>query len=127
MLLLNFSHPLTAAQIQQLETLCGQPLTQVISVAVHFDEQQPFEEQLNALMNGIAITSKQWQTEAILVVPPAYNFIAAAVLADLHGKMGYFPSIVRLRPVVGAVIRQFEIAEILDLQNLRNRARQERK
>ena len=33
------------------------------------------------------------------VVPPALNFITAVLLAELHGRMGYFPAIVRLRPV----------------------------
>ena len=40
--------------------------------------------------------------------------------------MGYFPAMVRLRPLTGSVVRQFEVAEILDLQQLRERGRRSR-
>ncbi len=46
------------------------------------------------------------------------------LLAELHGRMGYFPSILRLRPVRDSLPPAFEIAEILNLQALRDRARQ---
>jgi hypothetical protein len=37
--------------------------------------------------------------------------------------MGYFPPVLRLRPVAGSVPPQFEVAEILNLQAVRDRAR----
>jgi len=40
--------------------------------------------------------------------------------------MGYFPPVVRLRPVEGSIPRRFEVAEILDLQALREQARTQR-
>jgi hypothetical protein len=47
-------------------------------------------------------------------------------LAELHGRMGYFPPILRLRPVEGAIPPRFEVAEIINLQALRDAARKER-
>jgi len=126
MLLLNFSHPLTDEQKAQIETLTGQAIAQVIAVPVHFDNAQPFRPQLEALLAQVPLTPNQWQTEAILVNLPALNFIAALLLADLHGRMGYFPPVVRIRPVPHALPPRYEVAEILDLQAVRDAARAQR-
>jgi hypothetical protein len=126
MILLNFSHPITDAQRRQIEALAGNGIAQVIAVMPQFDEQLPFLPQLHALLAQIELTPDQWQSEPILVVLPSLNFITAGLLAELHGRMGYFPPIVRTRPVAGAIPRRFEIGEIIDLQHLRERARRQR-
>lgn len=126
MLLLNFSHPITPEQGEGIVALTGQGIDRVLAVMPHFDEQLPFAPQLAALMDQIPLTPAQWQGEPILVILPSLNFIAAALLAELHGRMGYFPPIVRTRPVADAVPRRFEVAEILDLQALREKARSQR-
>ena len=126
MILLNFSHPLTAAQADQIAALTGQPIADLRDLPTQFDEQQPFASQLAALMTTIDLTPAQWQGEPILVVLPSLNFIAAALLAELHGRMGYFPPVARTRPVAGSMPRRYEVAEILDLQALREQARRQR-
>ena len=126
MLLLNFSHPLSQDQVAQIEAFTDQPVLRSINTMPHFDERQPFEPQLDVLLDQIELTPEQWQTEPILVILPALNFIAGALLANLHGRMGYFPHVVRTRPVEGSIPRRFEVAEILDLQALRAAARESR-
>jgi hypothetical protein len=126
MILLNFSHPLTDPQRSQIEALLGRAIDQELAAMPQFDEQQPFGPQMNALLAQIDLTPAQWQGEPILVVLPSLNFIAALLLAELHGRMGYFPPAVRTKPVANAVPRQFEVAEILDLQAIREQARQRR-
>ena len=126
MILLNFSHPFTPEQQAQVEAIAGQPILRIISAMPHFDEQQPFEPQLAALLDQVELSPQQWQTEPILVVLPALNFIAGALLAHLHGRMGYFPHVARTRPVAGAIPRRYEMAEILDLQALRAAGRRAR-
>jgi len=123
MILLNFSHPITDPQRGQIEALLGQSIGREIAAMPQFDEQQPFGPQMDALLGRIDLSPAQWQGEPILVVLPSLNFIAAALLAELHGRMGYFPPVVRTRPVTGALPRQFEVAEILDLQGMREAAR----
>ena len=78
------------------------------------------------LLDAAGLTSEQWQTTPILVVLPSLNFIAAALLAELHGRMGNFPPIVRIRPVAESLPRRYEVAEILDLQAIRDAARRKR-
>jgi len=126
MLLLNFSHPVTDAQRAQIEALAGSPITSVVDVPSQFDERAPFVPQVGALLARIDLSAEAWQTEAILVILPSLNFIAAALLAELHGRMGYFPAVVRTRPVADALPRRYEVAELLDLQAIRESARKQR-
>ena len=126
MILLNFSHPITPAQQAQIEALAGAPVERTLAVLPQFDEQQPFLPQVHDLLNQVDLAPEAWQSEPILVVLPSLNFIAAALLAELHGRMGYFPPVVRTRPLAGAVPRRYEVAEILDLQAIRSEARRRR-
>jgi hypothetical protein len=126
MILLNFSHPLTPEQTARVESLAGQKVDQVVTLTVQFDNSQPFLPQLKSLLMQVPLTAEQWQTEAILIVPPALHVITAMLLADLHGRMGYFPAMLRLRPVADATPTRYEAAEILNLQMVREEARQER-
>lgn len=126
MILLNLSHPLTAEQQAQVEALTGQPITRTLAVPAQFDHQQPFEPQLAALMAQIDLSPEEWQTAPIVVNAPSLNFIAVLVLAELHGRMGYFAPVLRLRPVAGSLPPRYEVAEILNLQAVRDAARVKR-
>jgi hypothetical protein len=126
MILLNFSHPLTPEQLAQIETLTGQRVERLIAAPAQFDPQAPFGPQLAALLEAVPLTPEAWQSTPILVNPPALNFIAVLLLAELHGRMGYFPPVVRLRPVAGALPPRYEVAEILNLQAVRDQARAKR-
>lgn len=79
-----------------------------------------------ALADQVGFTPEEWQTAALLVNPPSLHVIAAALLAELHGRMGYFPSILRLRLVPGSNPPQFEVAEVLNLNEIREQARKSR-
>ncbi len=126
MIVLNFSHPLTADHLTQIETMAAQKIEQVIDIKVQFDNEQPFEPQLRELMTKTPLTSSEWQTKPLLVNLPSLNVIAALLLAELHGRMGYFPPVLRLRPIPNTTPVQFEVAEILNLQTVREKARKER-
>ena len=126
MIILNFSHPLTEEQVAQIEAVTQTTVTRVIAVTPQFDEQEVFVDQLTALMAAIDLTPLEWQSAPLLVVLPSLNFIAGLLLAELHGRMGYFPPVVRTRPVAGVVPRRYEIAEVLDLQDVREQARRQR-
>ena len=126
MILINFSHPLTATQLTTIETLIQEKLARIIEVKTHFNETQLYTEQARTLLESVGLTPAQWQQERLLINPPSLSAIAALVLAELHGRMGYFPSIIRLRPVPGSMPPQFEVAEILNLHAVREQARLER-
>jgi len=126
MILLNFSHPLPPDQLARLETLTSQPITRVIEIKTQIDPQADLVPQIVALADACGLSPAQWQTESILVLPPALNFVAVTLQAELHGRMGYFPAHVRTRPVEGAVPPRYEVAEIINLQAVREEARKRR-
>lgn len=126
MLLLNLSHPFTPIQLARVEELANQKVERVLVAPAQFDHQQPFGPQLEALLAQIDLTAEEWQTASLLLNPPSLNFITALVLAEIHGRTGYFPPVVRLRPVKDALPPRFEVAEILNLQAVRDEARKKR-
>jgi len=126
MIVLNFAHPLTPAQLEQIQALTGEPVDEIIGIKSYFDNDQPFTPQLAALLEHVHLTTEEWQTTPLLINPPAYNYVAVLLLAELHGRMGYFPACLRLRPLDDAVPPRFEVAEILNLQKVRNGARKAR-
>lgn len=126
MLVLNFSHPLTGEQVGRIEQLLGQGIEQIIALPAQFDQQQPFAPQLEQLLRGVNLTPQEWQGLPLLVVLPALSAIAAALLAELHGRMGYFPPAVRLKPVEGVLPPRYDVAEVLNLQAVRDAARLKR-
>jgi hypothetical protein len=123
MLLLNFSHPLTPDQVKGIEAITEQTVERTIEAQTQFDHARLFPEQVRELVDGLGLTSAQWQQEALLINPPALNAIAVTLLAELHGRMGYFPPVVRLRPVAGSTPPRFEVAEVINLQQVRDEAR----
>jgi len=127
MVIINFSHPLTEEQLAQIEALAGQKVERVMEIPTQLDPAAPFAPQVAELADKVGFSPREWQTLPILINPPSLNFIAVALLAELHGRMGYFPTIIRLRPVANATPPRFEVAELINLQAVRDRAREQRK
>jgi hypothetical protein len=123
MILLNFSHPLTPDQVTQIEEATGQPVAEMRQIPVQFDPQQPFVPQVMVAAAACGLTPEEWQTCPLLINPPSLNAIAVTLLAELHGRMGYFPPVVRLRPVAGSTPTRYEVAEVINLQQVRDEAR----
>jgi len=126
LLLINFAHPLTETQVEQITQALGQPPDRIVAAQAQFDPDLPFQPQVSALLSSLPVSPEEWQTCRILIVPPAFSPIAALLLAELHGRMGYFPPVLRLRPQPNSLPPVYEVAEILNLQAARDAARRER-
>jgi len=122
MLILNFSHPLTSEQREQIETLAAASIENIHTIAVQIDQGQPLEAQIRTIVAAIPLTSEEWQTRSLLINPPGYAPAAFVLLAELHGRIGHFPTLVRLRPKAGPMT-SYEVAELLNLQTIRETAR----
>jgi len=120
---LNFSHPLTKENIQQIEKLLGKPVDKVIEVEINLDLQKPIKYQIRYLANKVGFSKETWQTVPLLIIPPSFSAAAVSLLAELHGRIGHFPAIIRLKPKPDSIPQQFEVAEIINLQAIRNEAR----
>jgi len=126
LVLINFSHPFTHEQLRQLEELVQKKVERVIEVSSQIDPQQPIVPQVVAMADKTGLTPQEWQTTPLIVNPPSLNISAVTLLAELHGRCGYFPAVVRLRPVANSVPPQFEMAEIVNLQAVREESRKGR-
>jgi len=126
MILLNFSHPLTESQLAHIEACLDQPIDSVKAFTIHFDTEERFIPQVKSLVDNIQLSPTEWQTLPLLINPPSLNHIALVLIAELHGRMGYFPAIIRMKPIPNSIPPQFEFAEIINLQIVREEARDRR-
>ena len=127
MRILNLTHPLTNAQRGQIEAFTEAKIESVIDRMPQFDTTVSLVEQARTLVDALDLSPAEWQTVPLLVNLPGLAPAAACILAELHGRMGHFPTIIQMRPVEGSKPLRFEVAAIIDLQGeVRNRARQER-
>jgi len=129
MLLLNFAHPLKENDLARIEEMAGEKIERVLVVDSRVDTDQPLGPQIRAMVDSVGLSSEEWQTVPLLVNPPSLNYSAVALVAELHGRMGYFPPCIRMRPVLDesgqrVAPPRFEVAEILNLQAIRDEARQ---
>ena len=126
MIIINFSHPLTDKHLDQIEAITGRKVERVIEINGQIEPGKPLVPQVIALVDRAGLSPGEWQTLPLLINPPSLNFIALVLLAHLHGRCGYFPAVLRLRPVEGSLPPQYEVAEVLDLQTVRDDARLKR-
>ncbi len=122
MLILNFAHPLTTSQRAQIEMLAHTSIEEVRTIPVQIEQAEPLAEQITAIVETVGLSSEEWQTRSLLINPPGFAPAAFVLLAELHGRIGHFPALLRLRPKSGAV-PSYEIAEVLNLQAIREAAR----
>lgn len=123
MKIINFSHPLTTKQLEQIENITRQEIDEVITIASQINTDEPLEPQIELMLVSTKLSAEDWQTQPLIINLPALNFSAAIMLAKLHGIMGYFPTILRLKPTSGATPPRFELAEVINLHAIRMKAR----
>ncbi|HZR42104.1 MAG TPA: CRISPR-associated protein Csx15 [Ktedonobacteraceae bacterium] len=125
MILLNFSHPLTDQHLEKIQELAQATVEEVRTIPVQVDQGQPLESQVSEIVNTINLSSQQWATRPIIINPPGHAIITSVLLAELHGRIGHFPTLVRLHPKHNH-LTTYEVAELLNLQTIRDTARTRR-
>ena len=88
--IVNFSHPLSEAAIEQL----GHP--EIENVRVQIDLDAPVASQIVKIVDAVE-TPLDGTTAGLAIVLPGMSEATAYILAELHGRMGGFPNIVPLR------------------------------
>ena len=121
MIILNFTHPLTEKQQEAVAQIAGEPIKRVIPLERRFVHDRNLEQQIIELIDEIGLPAAEWQRVRIVVSPPAWAPAAVTLLAELHGRMGYFPELIYVRPA-GGPGEPYEMAEIIDLRAVRSAA-----
>lgn len=125
MIVLNYSHPLTEHQIARISEIVGEmPLIQVIESQI--DRERPLAEIAVELADAANLSPEQWQMTPIILNPPALAPLAVALIAEIHGRAGGFPAMLNIRPIADSIPTRYEVAELLNLQAIRETARRRR-
>jgi hypothetical protein len=127
MILVNFSHPVSEESLQVIHNKAGKHVDLIINRLADFNEEMSYWEQTIQLVDSVGLSAAEWQNEQIIINLPSLAVIAGILLAELHGRMGYFPTILRFRRVSAVIPPQYEIGELISLQEVRGSARTKRK
>ena len=121
-LVLNFAHPLTTQQRAQIEELSNTTIEDIITIPTLINEEEPLQPQITSLIDALDQSTPNWHKRNILINPPGYTPAAFLLLAEIHGRIGHFPTLIRMRPKHGSVTT-YEAIELLNLQTIRDAAR----
>lgn len=109
MQLINFSHPLTDKQIQEISAAWGGPIDEVINVRVQLDQAAPFERQIEEILHGVSV--KSWKQ--VIVNLPGLAPAAAVLLNQIQRISATDVICVRMKSVSSPTGMIFEFAEFL--------------
>jgi hypothetical protein len=125
-LILNFSsHPVPEGQQAAIQARMGWPASEVLDAQVgSVPEDHRFLGEALKVIDRLGLTPAEWQTLPLVVIPAGYAPVWSVLLPEIHGRLGYFPDLARLRPVDRP--EKYELAEIVDLRRVRNQARSKR-
>ena len=110
--LLNFSHPFSLEQVEQLESIVGRDV-EVVDIDVQLDPALPLTPQVVDLVARVAS-----QPEDFIELPGLAS-AAVLVVTAFTGLHGHLPIIVR-RGRTESVPVTFEVRELIDLDTVRN-------
>ncbi|HWR31084.1 MAG TPA: CRISPR-associated protein Csx15 [Negativicutes bacterium] len=127
-LIVNFSgHPVLPGQQKAIERIKHWTSSKVINVALgNVAEDHHFVSAIEKAINKIELTPDEWQSIPLVVIPSGYSLVWSVVQAVLHGRLGHFPDVVRLRPTAPLSTEKFEVAEIMNLHDVRHASRDKR-
>lgn len=120
---LNFSHPITEVQKGEIAGLLGVTPFDVkvregLSKQYRYVTTLNLVEQVRDQVADARLAPSNWQEKLIIVNLPAHSGGAMIALAEMHGRMGYFPTVLRIERAEDG----FHFTEAIDLEQLRLRA-----
>lgn len=126
-IIVNFTHPLTEDQLQDIRRELNCIIQRIIECRVQFDHERSFAEQAREVVDKVDLNSREWQSAPIAVCLPGLSEAAVTILAEIHGRSGHFPTIIRRKPVTAEGATHYEFTEAIDLAAIRDNSRAERR
>ena len=127
MIILNFSHPLTDKQQEQIKMVTNTSdsewnRSQVLRVDCYIDIDRNLDNQIEKILSRIPDI---WNNR-ILVVPPPIAHSAILISLGVYAKCGYFPEAIRIKKKRRSKPPEYVVAEIIELQSFKDRMRAKR-
>jgi hypothetical protein len=117
MLLLNFGSKIGQIEIEQINALSHDKITEWVYLPVDPYNQAPFQQQLSGLYKKAKLTNEDFMKQTLVLNLPASALNAAIILADIHGRTGKFPLVIRLRPAMFGIRVRSDVVDLLDLNS----------
>mgnify|MGYP000919500961 FL=1 len=125
MVLLNFAHSLAEEDLSAIAALAGRPPKNVVHVAPEFVGSLPLVPQVRKMVDTVGFSQKDWQNTSLLVCLPLDSAAAAIFVAEIAGRHGRTPTIVRF--VQDAQKGRLVPFEIISLHQVRKETNQSQK
>jgi hypothetical protein len=124
MILLNFAHAISDVQLSQMHT-SGLEIAEIRSnIDTNVDLNQELAPQVVRLVDEMNLSPKEWQNVPFVVRVPSFPLVAVLVIAEIHGRSGYFPNCVNIVP--SEIRGQFNYIDQVSLSVVREEARKRR-
>lgn len=125
MTILNLASQLSSDDVSAVAALSGRKPRRVVNVVPNFVESEPLGPQVRELLDGLGFSSADWEKQSIILNLPPDPAASALIVAEIAGRRGRTPSVIRWRTAPGGQGR--EPAEVISLHEIRKEARHQRK
>lgn len=125
MIILNFSHPLTQEQKEQIRQKAGISKndwnnSRVIRVNCYINIEKDLPRQINQILENIP--NYVWNGH-VMIVPPPIAHSAILISIGIRERCGYYPQAIRIKRVTKSLPPKFVVAEVIDLNNFKEKSR----
>jgi len=121
MLIINVGQSFRTDLKPAFEGAVAEPI-EVFDLEGEYDVNRPLSKQVVELVNKVPLSPQQWGQTSLMVYAPTPIVFASAVVAEMHGRMGYFPTACHTRELPNG----HAYFEFVNLQEVRNQARTRR-
>ncbi len=128
MKILNFAHPLSPIMLEQIAALLNVKIQTLeeLRITTQIDRTLPIQLEMTRILESTGFSNEDWQTKPFIVNPPGLALAALCLITELHGRTGYFPSVLSVSPIPNSTPLEFMVQGVVNLQQLREIARMKR-
>ena len=128
MIILNFSHPLTDNQKEQIRKKLSVSIkewheSKILRINCYINIDRPLSEQINNILDNIP--ENVWHKH-ILFIPPPIAHSAILITISIRERCGYYPQSIRIKRERKSLPPRYVIAEVINLNDFREQSRAKR-
>jgi len=124
--ILNFLHPLTDAQRDQVAQALGVTEIEEIHILVQIGPDASMSDQIARYVDQVGWDGRAWQTRAFCVSPPGLAPAACALFAEIEGRSGHLPDYLWFERDPASAVTRYRLREVIAPESIREAARTRR-